>query len=150
MSAAPIDVAVHHGRLSHELVAEVVTLAERVFETTTIDVAWRLARMPEASVCCARQGGVLVGFKAGYAIAERRYSSWLGAVDPAFRRQGIARRLADLQHAWAREAGFFEVQTSCRSENPAMAQLNLQSGFVVVGTRLEAHGLQVLWSKRLA
>ena len=44
--------------------------------------------MPEASVFCARAGAALVGFKAGYAVAERKYCSWLGAVHPQWRRQG--------------------------------------------------------------
>ena len=75
--------SLHHGDIASTLVAEVVSLSEGIFEPPAIDYSWRLTRMPEVSLVCARQAGVLVGFKA-------------------------------------------------------------------IGSRLEPHGLQVLWSKRLA
>jgi predicted GNAT superfamily acetyltransferase len=132
------------------LVDEIAALCVQVFGTSTLDVAWRLSRMPEASVFCAREAGRLVGFKAGYATAERIYQSWLGAVLPQARRRGIATRLADLQHAWLAERGYASVETSCRQGNDAMARVNLASGFAIVGTRLDPHGLQVLWRKPLS
>ncbi len=142
--------SLHHGDIASTLVAEVVSLSEGIFEPPAIDYSWRLTRMPEVSLVCARQAGVLVGFKAGYAIAERKYYSWLGAVHPDCRNTGVASRLANLQHDWLRERGYASVETSSRSDNAAMARVNLKSGFVVIGSRLEPHGLQVLWSKRLA
>ncbi|WP_161974463.1 GNAT family N-acetyltransferase [Piscinibacter terrae] len=145
-----IDYALHHRDIPPELIAEVASLSEHVFETSTIDHAWRLTHMPDVSLFCARQAGELIGFKAGYAIAERKYYSWLGAVHPQWRRQGVASRLADMQHQWLVERGFAVVETSSRHENSAMARINLHSGFVTVGTKLEPHGLQVLWAKTLA
>jgi predicted GNAT superfamily acetyltransferase len=145
----PIDYALHLHDIPQDLISEVASLSERVFETSSIDHAWRLTHMPQVSLFCARQAGELIGFKAGYAIAERKYYSWLGAVHPQWRRQRVASHLAGMQHEWLVAQGFAIVETSSRSENAAMARINLGSGFAAIGTKLEPHGLQVLWSKAL-
>lgn len=145
----PIDFSLHHPDIPPALIAELAALSERIFETTTIDHTWRLIRMPEVSVFAARQAGELIGFKAGYAIAEGKYYSWLGAVHSQWRQQGVASRLAGMQHEWLVERGYTTVETSSRSDNSAMARINLNNGFVAIGTKLEPHGLQVLWSKKL-
>lgn len=131
------------------LVQEISELSELVFSPSTIDHPWRLQRMPEVSVFHARSERRLIAFKAGYAIAERKYCSRLGAVHPDYRRRGIARQLTGMQHAWLVEHGYCAVETSSRAENRIMAHLNLASGLVMQGTKVEPHGLQVLWSKRL-
>jgi len=145
----PLKYSTHLAPLPPSLISEAASLSEQIFSPSAIDYSWRLLHMPEASVFCAHIDGRLVGFKAGYAIAERKYYSWLGAVHPEYRRQGIASKLASLQHAWLLNLGYHAVETSSRSENTAMASVNLESGFTVIGSKLEPHGLQVLWSKRL-
>lgn len=131
------------------LVQEISELSELVFSPPAIDHHWRLERMPEVSVFYARSETRLIAFKAGYAVAERKYYSWLGAIHPDFRQRGIVRQLAGMQHAWLVEQGYCAVETSSRAENMAVAQLNLAAGFIMQGTKVEPHGLQVLWSKRL-
>ena len=132
------------------MIEELAELSELVFSPPGIDHGWRLGRMPEVSVFHARSEGRLIAFKAGYAIAERKYYSWLGAVHPDYRQRGIANQLTRMQHAWLVEHGYSAVETSSRADNHVMAHLNLSTGFVVQGTKAEPHGLQVLWSKRLA
>lgn len=131
------------------LVQEISELSQLVFSPPAIDHHWRLKRMPEVSIFYARGESRLIAFKAGYAIAERKYCSWLGAVHPDFRQRGIARQLTELQHAWLVAHGYGAVETSSQAENSIMAHLNLSTGFVLQGTKVEPHGLQVLWSKRL-
>ena len=138
----------HHREISPALVAEVASLSDRIFEPPAIDYSWRLTQMPEIGLVCAHRDGALIGFKAGYAIAERKYYSWLGAVHAECRNMGVASRMASIQHEWLRDGGYASVETSSRGDNAAMARVNLRSGFVIVGTKLEPHGLQVLWSKR--
>lgn len=138
-----------HGLLPSGVIAEVASLSDQVFESPGIDYAWRLTNMPEVSLFCARRAGELVGFKAGYATTQSGYYSWLGAVHPKCRNQGIAGYLTKAQHEWLHARGYSTVETSSRSENSIMARVNFKSGFVVVGTKLESHGLQVLWSKKL-
>ena len=140
----------HLAPLAPALIDEVTALSEHVFSSPAIDYAWRLANMPDVSLFCARSDGQLIGFKAGYAVAERRYYSWLGAVHPDHRRQGVATELARLQHAWIAERNYTMIETSSRGDNAPMANLNLANGFSAIGTKLEAHGLQVLWAKKIA
>jgi GNAT superfamily N-acetyltransferase len=129
---------------------QLARLSAQVFPGPAIEHRWRLSRMPDASVFVTHGGEQLIGFKAGYALTEQRYYSWLGRVHSDWHRQGIATRLAQVQHEWLDERGYTTVETASRAENAAMARLNLALGFVVEGSKNEAHGLKVLWAKRLA
>lgn len=135
--------------LSAQQISEIATLSTLVFAPPAIDHAWRLTQMPDTSVFVALDAERLVGFKAGYAIAERTYQSWLGAVHPEFRNRGIATELARAQHAWLVQREYLAVETASLAENRAMAKLNLNMGFLIVGSKLESHGLKVLWAKSL-
>jgi len=130
------------------LIQEIAELSELVFSPPTIDHSWRLERMPDVSIFYARREEKLIAFKAGYAIAERKYYSWLGAVHPDFRQRGIGTQLTRMQHNWIVEHGYSTVEASSRAENTIMAHINLTNGFIAQGTKLEPHGLQVLWAKR--
>ncbi len=105
--------------------------------------------MPDVSAFLAIAAGRIVGFKIGYAMSQRKYYSWLGGVDPAFRRRGVASELMERQHRWIAMRGYTVVETSANQENVAMAQVNLRHGFSVCGMRVEAARTQVLYSKSL-
>lgn len=140
----------HFGPPTEDLLHKVALLSNQIFGSPNIDYTWRLANMPQVSIFYAEHEDLLVGFKAGYAIAERKYCSWLGGVHPDFRNKGIANQLTSMQHQWLVLNGYSTIETSCREGNSAMARINLRNGFSVVGTKLEPHALQVLWSKPLA
>ena len=129
---------------------QLARLSAQVFPGPAIEHRWRLSRMPDASVFVAQDAEQLIGFKAGYALTEQRYYSWLGGVHSGWHRQGIASRLAKAQHQWLAEQGYTTVETATRAENAAMARLNLALGFLVEGSKNEAQGMKVLWAKRLA
>ena len=135
--------------LSSQQIYEIATLSTLVFAPPAIDYEWRLTQMPDTSAFVALDAERLIGFKAGYAIAERKYYSWLGAVHPDFRNRGIATQLAHAQHAWLVQRRYTAVETATLADNLAMAKLNLNMGFLVVGSKLESHGLKVLWAKCL-
>lgn len=97
----------------------------------------------------ALAGARVVGFKLGYAERPRRFYSWLGGVDPDFRRRGIARRLMQEQHGWCRDAGFEVVETVTTNDFRPMLILNLHSGFDVVGTRVVDGRLSIVLHKHL-
>lgn len=143
------EFAAHLGAPSAELLHAIEALSEQVFATRSIDIAWRLGRMPEVSIFTAERAGALLGFKAGYALGAQAYKSWLGAVHPDWRGQGIARRLMEAQHDWLAAQGYRSIETSTRADNTAMARLNELAGFVVVGAREALQGCQLLWVKRL-
>ncbi len=91
----------------------------------------------------------VVGFKLGYAERSTRFYSWLGGVDPDFRRRGIARQLMVDQHRWCTAEGFELIETSTTNRFRAMLLLNLRMGFDVVGTRAGEHALNILLAKSL-
>ncbi len=97
----------------------------------------------------ALAGEQVVGFKLGYAERKTRFYSWLGGVDPAFRRRGIARRLMADQHAWCAAQGIELVQTSTTNDFRGMLLLNLHSGFDIVGTKTSDGRLSILMEKHL-
>lgn len=55
------------------------------------------------------------------------------AVDPSYRRQGIAARLLARSYPWGREVGVLKVQLSVRSRNEAALALYRREGFVLEG-----------------
>ena len=130
-------------------IAQLSEFCPTVFDVSVLDLQWRLSSMPDASVFCAVSAGHLVGFKAGYAMSQLRYYSWLGGVHPSLRRQGVASKLMALQHAWLVERGYCVVETAANQENRPMAQANLKHGFSVCGIRHEPQRVQVLFSKPL-
>ena len=94
----------------------------------------RLPTITGPAVVAARGAdGALLGFKLGYERGEGVFYSWLGGIHPSIRRQGVGRRLMQLQHDWARERGYRFVETRTRTANNAMIVLNLQSGFHIIG-----------------
>jgi GNAT superfamily N-acetyltransferase len=135
---------------SEAFVADVVALARRVFDQVSPErMAWRMSNMPDLTCFLALAAGTPVGFKIGYALSEERYYSWLGGVDPDYRRRGIAAQLMIRQHAWAGERGYASVETRSEHTNIAMAQVNLAHGFTVSGTQAYPGRTQIIFSKGL-
>jgi predicted GNAT superfamily acetyltransferase len=131
-------------------IEELVGLSSDVFGKSDASyVTWRMSHMPDFSVFCATSDGQLVGFKAGYALSERKYYSWLGGVHPDFRRRGIASELMVRQHRWLVQRGYSIVETAANQDNHAMAQANLRHGFSICGVRTEPQRIQILYSKLL-
>lgn len=129
---------------------ELLALISTVFpDVNQDDVRWRLSHMPRCQAFCARVDTQLVGFKIGYATKSQHYYSWLGGVHPQWLRQGIARKLMDQQHAWLCSESFTVVETGAQAKNEAMCELNLNSGFELVGSREKRRGLQLIFEKQL-
>jgi predicted GNAT superfamily acetyltransferase len=119
------------------LTDDIQRLSQTVFpDFTETYLTDRLARvMVTGLVLVSTRGtdGALLGFKLGYPRDEGVFYSWLGGIHPSIRRQGVGRRLMQLQHDWARKRGYAFVETRTRATNNAMIILNLQSGFTIVG-----------------
>ena len=133
-----------------QLVSEVTALALDLFgEFDALEIAWRLASMPNATLQVARANADLVAFKLGYAIGRTRYLSWLGGVASAHRARGIARALLDRQHVWAKATGYNAIETGTTKDNRATLRLNLSAGFEVIGTYTRDSLPRVILQKRL-
>lgn len=74
----------------------------------------------------------LIGFKVGYRYNENTFYSWVGGVLSTFRKQGIAQKLMELQHAAAREKGYQKMRTKSMNRFKPMMILNLKNGFDIV------------------
>ncbi len=133
------------------LINEVQSLSRELFGDAYVDRErdWRFKHMPYFTVFQARSGANLVGFKMGYAYTRTHYYSWLGGVDPTYRRNGIARELMNRQHAWLCANGYLTVETGARQSNFAMTQLNLASGFKIAGLRHKTDSMDIIFEKSL-
>ena len=132
------------------LVATVYRISRTVFGSAEEHrIRWRLGHMPDASVFTVIDGADVVAFKAGYALSDTKYYSWLGGVLPDYRRRGLASMLMERQHAWLGERGYAMVETATNQENVAMAAANLKHGFLVAGTRRNPDNTQILFLKPL-
>lgn len=74
-----------------------------------------------------------VGFKLGYERTGYFYS-WLGGVLPAFRKKGIAKKLADAQEAWAKENHYASITFKTRNRHKAMLTFAINNGFNIIKT----------------
>ncbi|KAA9349907.1 GNAT family N-acetyltransferase [Larkinella humicola] len=76
----------------------------------------------------------IVGYKMGYQRKPGHFYSWLGCVNPDYRRQGIAGELMRQQHDWCKTKGYQTVRTHTRNQWRDMLILNLRHGFDIIGT----------------
>ncbi|MBX3628120.1 MAG: GNAT family N-acetyltransferase [Rhizobacter sp.] len=144
-----VEYTVERQPISPQTVEAIERLSHSLFDRPTPDLRWRLEKMPLVSVVCASVDKDLVAFKIGYAHSQSRYYSWLGGVHPDHRRQGVAVKLTELQHSWAKEQGFQAVETATDQANSPMTQANLKCGFAISGFKKKSQGIQVLFSKAL-
>lgn len=84
--------------------------------------------------------GTVVGFKIGYRDSPYDFYSWLGGVDPDFRRRGIADELMVRQHRWAATRDYKTVVTETKNQFKAMIIVNLRHGFDVIGSYTDHKG----------
>ena len=135
---------------SARVIDELEALNAGVFDSVAPQyVSWRMSSMPDVSAFLALAADKIVGFKMGYAMSQRNYYSWLGGVDPAFRRRGIASALMEQQHRWvvdARIHGDRDVRESGEHRDGAGESA---ARFLGVWLRVEAARTQVLYSKSL-
>lgn len=115
--------------------AEVASFCEALPEFqapyTESEIRDKLAGRPHLSLG-AFDGERLAGFKLGYE-REGFFYSWLGGVLPEYRRQGVARLLADAQEAWALQNGYASVTFKTRNRHKAMLLFALKNGFFITG-----------------
>lgn len=109
----------------------------------------RLRRVADPALTAAWNGNQLVGFKLAYRRGPTLLYSWLGGVHPRFRRQRLAARLMDLQHEWAKRAGYSIIETRTRAANNSMIVLNLRHGFELCGYEVDSKGVPVVTQRKL-
>jgi len=117
-----------------ELVSQLKRLAS---EVTGFDFPFFQAQLQgrEKVLCCfAFSEELMIGYKIGFQDKPGYFESWIGGVDPKYRRKGVASALINAQHDWCRNAGFRIVSTINEGDNRAMLIANLRAGFEICGT----------------
>ena len=91
----------------------------------------RLTGVPHL-ILIAFVDGQAAGFKVGYE-REGYFYSWMGGVLPAFRRLGIAKKLAHMQETRVREMGYDSITFKTRNQHKGMLLFALKNGFDIIG-----------------
>ncbi len=122
--------------------SEVEPLAEALFGED--HYAERVAFQNGLCLVVAYADGRVVGFKVGYLDRPRRFTSWLGGVDPDWRGQGIGAQLMRLQHEHIGAIGCSRIWTITSDAYQPMIRLNLAHGFRIIGTYTNRSGVPKL------
>ena len=77
------------------------------------------------------------GFKVGYE-RDGYFYSWMGAILPAYRRLGLARKLAERQEIWAKEKGYPHVTFKTRNRLKPMLLFAIGRGFDIIAIQPKA------------
>ncbi|TDQ40407.1 GNAT family N-acetyltransferase [Aureibacillus halotolerans] len=101
-------------------------------------------------IFAAFENDTLAGFKMGYDREPGHHYSWMGCVDPAFRRKKVASTLMRLQHSWLRNQQYKVVETHTYNKWREMLLLNVQSGFSVASVDMDQSGqAKIIMTKSL-
>lgn len=99
----------------------------------------------------AKREGKPIAYKLGYAEDEKHFYSWLGAVVPEFRGEGIAQALLNEQERWCRSSGFESIAVKSMNKFKNMLMMLLKNNYSIVachpledGTDSKIHFLKTL------
>ena len=123
-------------KLNDETVEDLFELAGLVFSDPKPKDKFRkeLESKFNISIFIAYEKEKAVGYKIGFERSKRIYYSWVGGIHPDYRKQGIAKKLMDLQHDHARKLGYEVVSTYSDNRYKPMMIFNLKSGFDICGS----------------
>ena len=131
------------------IVNGMVTLHQSIFGISD-DLITRMANKPEILIDIGMDNSRVIGYKIGYQLDTHTFYSWLGGVDPNYRKQGIAAELMKQQHQTLKELGFKVVQTKTMNKWRSMLILNIKNGFDVIDTYTNEKGLnKIILKKKL-
>ena len=74
-----------------------------------------------------------VAYKLGYALNSNTFYSWLGAVAPKCRGQGIAQALLNAQEAWVKANNYRTIKVKSMNRFPAMLSMLIKNGYAITG-----------------
>ncbi|MBO9129557.1 GNAT family N-acetyltransferase [Bacillus sp. 165] len=127
----------------------ITKLYNSVFDSED-DLIIKMKDKPKLLLNIALDNQKVVGFKIGYELNNNKFYSWLGGVDPHYRKHGIASMLMEQQHQYLKEHGYKVVQTKTMNRWRSMLVLNIKNGFDVIETYTDDKGLhKIILEKNL-
>lgn len=143
MNHQNIKIKVIQGVPSKEVLDDLLTLYSSIFEDAIIEFFMeRISSKEDVVSIIAYINQVPVGFKIGYRYNENTFYSWVGGVLPKYRKQGIAKRLAETQEIVVKEKGYTKLRTKSMNRFKPMLILNLKNGFDIVQVYTNEKGQQ--------
>jgi len=128
----------------------VIQLQEKIFQSKAQNMFAELKHKDGILILVAMDESAIVGYKIGYQRKPRHYYSWLGGVDPAYRKHGIGSTLMRLQHEWCQQHDYQTIRTHSKNKWRDMIILNLRHGFDIIGTWTDDLGEpKIMLEKRL-
>lgn len=127
------------------------TIFDEVGHVSRTTIAEDLEGKQDVLALIAHLEGNPVGFKVGHA-GDRPgvYYSKAGGVLKEYRRQGLAARMQDWQHRFARSRGYRQVYFNSFSHFPEMILFGLSTGFApVAAERRELGGMSFRFARSL-
>lgn len=76
--------------------------------------------------------GEPIGYKLGYALNDTTFYSWLGAVVPEHRGQGLAQKMLLQQGNWLQQHGFTAVQVKTMNRFRAMLAMLVKNNYAII------------------
>ena len=143
MNHQNVKIKVIKGIPKEENMNNLLKLYTAIFEDAIADFFKdRITSKEEVVSLIAYQNEIPVGFKIGYRYNENTFYSWVGGVLPKFRKQGIAKQLADKQEFITKEKGYTKLRTKSMNRFKPMLILNLKNGFDIVQVYTNEKGQQ--------
>lgn len=135
--------------IPNDVLDGIVELHKRIFGSSD-DLIHKMTRKPPLVVMVAMDGQKVIGYKIGYELDPTKFYSWLGGVDPHYRKQGIASKLMEKQHHYLTAKGYHVVQTKTMNKWRSMLVLNIKHGFDVIETYTNELGMhKIILEKKL-
>lgn len=100
----------------------------------------RMATKENIVVVLAYDSQSLIAFKIGYRYNETTFYSWVGGVLPKYRRQGIAKLLAEKQEFLVKNMGYTILRTKSMNRFKPMIMLNIKNGFDITQVYINEKG----------
>jgi GNAT superfamily N-acetyltransferase len=135
-----IQYKAYQGIPEDEVLIELSRLHEKIFRSPAQEMVEEMKNQQALFILVAMDDGKAVGYKIGYPRKARRFYSWLGGVDPDYRKLGIASTLMRLQHDWCKQQGFITIRTHTKNKWREMLILNLRHDFDIIGTWTDSQG----------
>ncbi|MGM0847077.1 MAG: GNAT family N-acetyltransferase [Bacillota bacterium] len=144
-----IDYLIFNSMPDSDVLAAIIELHKVIFGTSD-DLINKMESKNKILVVTAMTGSKVIGYKIGYKLNNDKFYSWLGGVDPNYRKLGIASGLMEKQHQYLKKNGYSVVQTKTMNKWRKMLVLNIKNGFDVIDTYIDEKGLhKIVLEKKL-